>query len=515
MTDKWDSVIYIWTPSLIEKILEWKNGLTREQTKKLLLKSLTLEKAAKYPTLYAKPDSPPAFANQKVMQHWAKDTDYHGMLWEMGTGKTRGAVEGYMIKRKQGKVRKCLVVCPKSMVLKWAVEFELWGENIDSLPLLGGVKERLEICRKHEWEVIVTNFESVEKMMEFFEGTKNEEGFVDSECLVILDEFTKIKNPRAKRSKAAIRLGRLTEHKLILSGTPITQHAYDAFAPYLFLDKGRTFGLNYDQFIDQHYWREGYRLSAKHGALEKISDKLYENSTRFLKKDCIDIPDKVYDTRILQLPPYNRERYDEMLEWAITQIEGSEKVVASVILVQLLRLSQITSGFIKDVEHKEVPFEENPKIDALRDIFETSNSQKIIVWSRFVHDVQAITELCDEMNIGYVRMTGSEGDYERHNAIIKFQNDPECKVFVGTASTGGHGIDLTAASIVVYYSNSYSLEQRLQSEDRAHRAGQRNQVTYIDLICDKTIDMSIYKILRSKKNVADIVTKDNVRSMLR
>lgn len=419
------------------------------------------------------------------------------------TGKTRSGVENYLIKKKAKKVSHCLVICPVSMLDKWVDEVEKWSTGIYAVAVKGTKKDKLEILEADaDW--YVTNYETamiLEK--ELLEK-------VDEKWLIILDESTKIKNPHAGRSKTCHKLGLLTDYKMILTGTPVTQHAYDLFSPYLFLDKGETFGLQYDNFINQYYWRSGYRLMAKRGTLEDISDKIFESSTRFRKKDCIDIPDKVYDHVMLELPPYNQQKYNEMVEWCITRIENSEMVTAPVILTQLLRLSQITSGFVVDEYGQIVDFEEQPKLRALQDIIESSNGSKIIVWTRFLHDVERIMAMCKKNKIGAVEMTSRVKQEDRTVNIAKFQSDNGTKLICGTAGTGGHGIDLVAGSIVVYYSNDYSLENRLQSEDRAHRAGQINKVTYIDLLCKGTIDQGIYKILRNKKSVADVVTKDNI-----
>jgi SNF2 family DNA or RNA helicase len=202
-----------------------------------------------------------------------------------------------------------------------------------------------------------------------------------------------------------------------------------------------------------------------------------------------------------------------MVRYAITEIENSEKITASIILVQLLRLSQITSGFATDVSHSEVNFTENPKLDALEDILEDADG-KIVIWARFRQDVRNILALCAKLEINAVSIWGEINETDRNNNVRKFQTDEDTRVIVGTAQTGGLGINLTAASTVIYFSNSYSLQDRLQSEDRVHRAGQTNKVTYIDILAKNTIDVGIAKILKSKKNIADIVTKDNLRELL-
>ena len=436
--------------------------------------------------------------------HWF----YGNGITVHNTGKTRAIIDGYEVKKKAGKVKHCLVVCPVSMLEKWVDEVKKWSGNDSATALLGSKANKLELL-DYDWEWIVTNYETLP-------GIKKELfKLIDDNWMIVLDEFTKIKNPTATRTRTCVELGKLSKHKYILSGTPITQHAYDLFAPFLFLDCGETFGLNYENFVTKYFWSSGYKKIAMRGSLEKISAKMYNNSTRFRKAECIDIPDKLYDTRILELPKRNKEKYSEMVQWAITQIEGSGKVTAPVILTQLLRLSQITSGFVKDEIGQTIDFKEQPKLNALQDIIESCNGSKMITWVRFKHDVDKIAELCDKMNIKCFKLYSDTPQSERTQGIKDFQTDKETKMLIGTAGTGGHGIDLTAASIVVYYSNSYSLEQRLQSEDRAHRAGQKNQVTYIDLLCKNTIDLAIYKILRGKKNIADIVTRDNIFQLIK
>jgi SNF2 family DNA or RNA helicase len=494
-----------WKVSLLERMVEYLKDRQSDLVASMFLNSLKIDSISKLPILYSNNELHP-FKNQHIAQYWARSKKQHAMLWEMGTGKTRSAVEVYEIKKSMHQVSHGLVICPLSMVNKWIEEIEKWSAGL-AYPIRGTKEEKAEVLGE-DWEWLVTTYETFARMKDDILN------IVDENWFVVLDETTKIKNPKAKRSKACHELGLKTSHKVILTGTPVTQHAYDVFSQFLFLDNGETFGANYDNFIDKYFWKTGWRLIAKNGAPKDISDKIFGKSTRFLKKECIDIPDKLYDNRILEMPPYNKSKYDEMVKWCITQIEGSEKVTAPIILTQLLRLSQITSGFLKDVSNKEVPFDENPKIDALRDVFESSNGNKIVVWARFKHDIKQIVKLCEEMKIEAVTLYGEDNEQQRWININKFQKEESVKVIAGTAGTGGHGIDLTSANTVVYYSNSYSLEQRLQSEDRSHRAGQVNQVMYIDLLCKDTIDLSIYKILRGKKNIADIVTKDNLRSFL-
>jgi SNF2 family DNA or RNA helicase len=113
--------------------------------------------------------------------------------------------------------------------------------------------------------------------------------------------------------------------------------------------------------------------------------------------------------------------------------------------------------------------------------------------------------------VSYYGLTPQE---DRQDNIRKFQSDPKCRFMVGTPSTGGYGITLTAANTVIYYSNGYDLEKRLQSEDRAHRIGQKKNVTYIDIIAEKTVDEKIVKSLRKKINIASEVLGEELKDWI-
>lgn len=494
-------------PAFVQACIDLIDKSKTDKGKLKHLKSITFDIIDSYLPL-VKHKSPKPFKNQKIGLQWLKKFNEHGQLWDMGTGKTRTAIEGFILKKSRGDITHCLVVCPVSMLDKWVDEIDKWSDYY-GVALKGTRKQKIELLEE-EWDFYIINFESLISLEQELLLK------IDSSWLIIADETTKIKNPYANRSKALHKLGGLTDHKVILTGTPITQHGFDIFSQFLFLDNGKTFGLNYDNFINRYYWKQGYNLKAKPGALEGISNLIQDKTTRFRKSECIDIPEKMYDIRKIQLSDYTREVYEQMVKWCITQIENqSEKsgeVRAPVILTQLLRLSQITSGFVKDEFGKIVDFEEQPKLDALQDIFESGNGNKFLVWARFQYDVEKIMELCKTLNINSVDLYGETNKNIRTSNIHAFQYDPHCKVLVGTAGTGGLGIELTAADTIIYYSNSYSLEHRLQSEDRVHRAGLDHKVLYIDLLADKTIDIAIYQILRQKKAIADIITKDNLLS---
>ena len=141
---------------------------------------------------------------------------------------------------------------------------------------------------------------------------------------------------------------------------------------------------------------------------------------------------------------------------------------------------------------------------------------KAIIWGHWQRDIKNIIKaVVDEYGPGsVVDYYGLTPQDERQDNIRKFQNDPKCRFLVGTPQTGGYGITLTQANTVIYYSNGYDLEKRLQSEDRAHRIGQKKNVTYVDLICEDTVDEKIVKALRKKINVASQVLGEELKSWI-
>ena len=247
--------------------------------------------------------------------------------------------------------------------------------------------------------------------------------------------------------------------------------------------------------------------------LGELSDKLKPFSYRVLKEDCLDLPDKIYMKRNIKLSSDQLKVYDQMKKEALAVLNG-KKVTTVNALTQLMRLHQITCVHFTadDGSTQSLP---NNRIKELMNVLEETEG-KAIIWAHYQYD---ITNIIKEVTKKYG--PGSIVDYygltpqdERQPNIKKFQDDPRCRFIVGTPSTGGYGITLTAANTVIYYSNGYDLEKRLQSEDRAHRIGQKKPVTYVDLICDDTVDEKIVKALRKKIDIASEVLGEELKSWI-
>jgi len=209
------------------------------------------------------------------------------------------------------------------------------------------------------------------------------------------------------------------------------------------------------------------------------------------------------------LPDVQQGVYTDLKKGFIAEFRDAV-VTAPVVLTRLMRFSQITAGFTKDVEGEYHDFDTNPKLDWLCDFVNNLDvKRKVVVFCRFTREIQLVEKALSEHGITFVRVSGETKD--RISVVKRFNSDDETRVFIGQLQTTGVGINLTSASYVVFMTNSYSYGERVQAEDRCHRIGQTKNVTYIDLLYRSSIDVSILRTLKNKESLATMVTRDLVR----
>jgi SNF2 family DNA or RNA helicase len=274
--------------------------------------------------------------------------------------------------------------------------------------------------------------------------------------------------------------------------------------------------------VDRVFGSRRVKVVRGYQRLDELSELIEPFSYRVLKEDCLDLPPKIYIKRDVELTEEQQKLYSTMKAIARSYLNG-EQLTAVNALSQLLRLHQITCGhFVSDTG--EIQILKNNRISELLKILEETEG-KVIIWANYVPNIKAIIEAIstakdEEGNLIYgeesvVSYYGETPDEERQKNIKNFQDpNSEVRFFVGNPQTGGYGITLTAANTVVYYSNSYDLEKRLQSEDRAHRIGQKKSVTYIDLIAEKTVDEKILNALKNKIDIASQVMGEELKNWI-
>ncbi len=232
--------------------------------------------------------------------------------------------------------------------------------------------------------------------------------------------------------------------------------------------------------------------------LDELDMKLKTFSFRVTKDQCLDLPPKIYMFRDVHLNAEQKNIY-EILRKKARVIIADDTVSFANKLVEILRLHQICNGFQKTDKGEIHTFQNNPKLKELLRILEEVNG-KCIIWATYVHNIESIKQTLGDLygKDSVVSIYGKDSVEDRKLAVASFQHNDRCRFLVGNPSTGGYGLTLTAARNVIYFSNSYNLEVRKQSEDRAHRIGQKNKVSYIDLIVPNSIEMMIISALKRK-----------------
>ena len=468
------------------------------------------------------------YAHQKsaLEKSWHKDEFAYFM--EMGTGKSKVLVDNVAMLYNKGAIDSALIIAPKGVYRNWYSQ-EIPNHlpsHIENKTVLWTAttsktkdKEYQQLFKvDYDLHILVMNVEafSTKKGLEF--ATK----FLNChKTLMAIDESTTIKTPTAKRTKAICAIGKLAKYRRILTGSPVTKSPLDLYTQCEFLNENLlgftsyyTFRNRYAVMKQANFGGRRVQLVGGYQRLEELSKILKPFSDRVLKENCLDLPEKTYVERQVELTDEQKKTYETMKSAALASLKG-KMATAPHVLTQLMRLHQITCGHLKNDDDTITEIKNN-RINSLLELLEETEG-KVIIWANYVYDIKqivsAISKKYGEDSI--VQYYGAVPAETRQKNIVKFQ-DPESpvKFFVGNPQTGGYGITLTAANNVVYYSNGYDLEKRLQSEDRAHRIGQKKAVTYIDLITPKTVDEKIRKALRKKINIATEIMGEELREWI-
>lgn len=342
--------------------------------------------------------------------------------------------------------------------------------------------------------------------------------------MMVVDESARIKNPKAKQTREIIKLGNFATYKRILTGTPVTNSPFDVYSQFEFLDKSiidhnsfYSFKNYYGVFEKKTNWGSNrqYDELKSYRNLEELKALLDPFSYRITKVECLDLPEKIHTKRYFKLSPKQRDVYETIKEEFILEIDKSQ-IPLPMALTRLMKLQQVTSNFVilENDKTKFVDEENHPRLDATMEIInDIPEDQSIIIWCRFRHDIKIICDALDKNKITNVRYDGDTKADTRQKNLIKFQSK-QARVFVANPATASEGLNLFVANNVIYYSNSFKYGERQQSEDRAHRIGQKNNVLYFDLIAENTLDNKIIKVLLEKQELANIITGDNIKEWL-
>jgi len=456
---------------------------------------------------------------------WNKES--YAYFMEMGTGKTKVLIDNMSMLYDKGKIDGALIIAPKGVIGTWYNQeipthlpdhienvSVLWQANITK-----GQQEKLNELLKSsdKLHILIMNVEALSTS----KGTDFAESFLRTHnTIMAIDESTTIKNSSAKRTKNILKLAPKSKYRRIMTGSPITKNPLDLYSQCEFLSPWLLDFASFYAFRNRY--AEMKTIHAKGRSIQvvnffknigELSEKLKGFSYRVLKEDCLDLPDKIYVKRNVVLTEEQSKLYKQMKTIALAILNGKQTTTVTV-LTQLMRLHQITCGHFTADDGSTQNIKSN-RINELMNVLEEVEG-KAIIWANYQKDMFEIKKAIEKEYgegsvVDYYGLTPQE---DRQPNIKLFQENPDCRFFIGTPQTGGYGITLTQANTVVYYSNGYDLEKRLQSEDRAHRIGQKKSVTYVDLISEETVDEKIVKALRKKINIASEVLGEELRDWI-
>lgn len=476
------------------------------------------------------------FHHQLKAWHLSKDHPAFALFMEQGTGKSLVGYYKGLYLYQAGKISGMIIICPDGMK-------EPWTEMIHEYTAPGTTKldifvweaktrhkaedwvNRLRDPKHPAFRILIMNCESMSSEI----GSGIAELFLRRHrTFMLLDESSRFKTATSARTRSVARLGKRAPHRMIMTGTPVTrQTPEDIFSQFKFLDPN-IFGKSVTAFRNRYLIMGGWnnREIIGYNDLEDLIQKIDKVSYRVTKLECLDLPPQLFQRREVKLSPEQRAIYQKVRDELLVEFQGVTNIIQYA-TVQLQFLQRIVGGFVS-VDRLVGPDEElerkveripgvNPKLAELMEIADELDGEKLIIWAKFRKEIELIRDTLDAKygKGSTVTYYGGTNRDERNRGRRDFQNNPEgAKFFVGQPQAGGMGLQLTAASTVVYYSNTHNLEDRLQSQDRAHRIGQTKAVTYIDLVAKGTMDVRLIAALRAKKTLADIINGDPSMSWL-
>lgn len=473
---------------------------------------------ATFPPTYPFKTTPRAYQKRALDLAWDKHT--FAFYMDMGTGKTKTLLDlfsGYYL---DAKIDRVLVVTKFSTRRNWADEIGIHCPTECDVMILDTAKakafEQWNTATDGRLKFLIVGTESLAAggamaLAQKFVGCSTRVGMV-------VDEAHMIKSHSAVRSRNCLKLGLSASYRVIMTGTPVANGPMDVFMQFEFLDPN-IIGIG-----DFYSFRNRYAVM---GGFEGKQVVGYQNMAELIelvapfvyqvrKSDVLtELPPKVYLTREVQLNDEQKRLYKEIAK-RDRAVSGDQGITVKTVLERMLRLQEIAGGIITYERNPDLYNPDkfsrnriegkNPKIEELLAIAE-ENECSTIVWCRFIPEIEMVSEALRAKygRESVVEIYGAVGEDDRHHNVKELFQTGKARFLVGNAATGGVGLNMTRAELVVYYSNSFSFTDREQSEDRAHRIGQTKSVTYIDIVAEGTVDTTVTKALLEKKNVSEFV----------
>lgn len=414
---------------------------------------------------------------------------------DMGLGKTLQSLTASVLL----KSNKTLIICPNSAKYNWAQEIERYLPDASYIIVEGTKKEREKILlTKQKINFFIINYDAIWNLLDTFKGLHFD--------LMILDEAHRIKNRKAKRTRAVKKLN--TKHRILLTGTPLMNRVEEMWTLLKIIEPNKWPG--YDSFVKEYCEKGGYqgREIIKYKNLDQLKNKLQDNMLRRRKDEVLkDLPEKIYQDYYLDLDPETLKIYRQAETQAFAEISKNEKITINGIFGKLTRLKQIAvAPEILGAKHESIKIQETRRI--VEEVLDSG--QKIIIYSQFKKVTEYLhTLFVDTYKLPVAYISGDVPADQRQLEVNKFQNQPDCQIFLGTTQSCKEALNLTAATYVLFMDKLWNPADNRQAEDRCYRIGQKNAINVISLIAKNTIEEKIEEKLKQKQDIFnDVIETD-------
>lgn len=446
----------------------------------------------------------------------ARDKSSFAFLMEPGTGKTCCTINvlryHYNINKR---IMRTVIFAPVIVLRNWIDEFALWSKiPREKMTVVQGTKAKRIKLIESGTPILIINYDAVVTA----DVSKALQDFKPE--IVICDESQRIKSRTAKKAKEVIKVANSSKHRYILTGTPVTNSIEDLWNQFYFLDKGTRLGNNFFAFKNRYMvnlnasWAQ---ISSKAfpnwqvrpGAVEELKEKIADISCSITTRDAVELPELVENTIKFELSKEQRKHYVEVKKELVTWLDDQEDnpLIVQNALVKLLRLNEISAGYMKMLDDKLHTFKDNPRLKTCIELVKDLLPEKIIIFTIYKETYKHLASELEKMNVKYVMLTGEVSSQDKYEAVEEFNNG-DASVVIANPRSAGLGINLKSAKYKIYYAKSFSLEDYLQSQKRNYRAGSIDlHKTVVDyhLVATDTIDDTINEALLNKEKLASSV----------
>lgn len=469
----------------------------------------------------------PPLDHQWQMLDFGWNLESYALIAAMGTGKTFVTINTLMARWKYKGLKRAAIITLKNLGNTWKKEFKKWHKNEDDYTIYrvqSGDHAGLSRWMKedpYKLHVLLIGVEGLGVSEKYADTVRGFWLQRNGPIQAVVDESSRIKNPNAKRSNVVVDLGKPnSDYRTILNGTPTSKSVGDLFMQYEFLDPNIIGSGDYWAYRTRYLVYGGYEGKQLVGYqnVEELMN-LIRPYTLEVDKSVLNLPPKIY--KVIDVEPTEMQR--AMMKQIIKGKGPFPRIKVQNVLERDLRLQQVAGGFqpvTVNVEHNGemfertelVPLEENPKFNHLIDLIESIvDTSKLIIWSRFVPEIEMIVAALEKIYgpEAVVSYYGAVSDEDRAAAEDRYCNDPRTRFFVGNPAAAGLGLTLVSGEndVMVYYSGTFAYIDRTQSEDRAHRIGQKNTCLVVDMVMDRTIDNTIQASIAEKMDLDKFIKK--------